>query len=195
MYTRFLQAFEADQTATLGDTTLIPDGTREPLVELLHRYGGCSFGDGAYRVLTHEASRYWTDIVCDAFPAFYGRIAVFGFDWLGRAFAIDEKRLEVGGPGVLMLQPGTGDALEIPRDVVDFHNEELVVYREEALAQSFFFEWRRKGGDVPSTAQCIGYKVPLFLGGADSVSNLELVDLDVYWSVMTQLLAKLRTAN
>jgi hypothetical protein len=33
----------------------------------------------------------------------------------------------------------------------------------------------------------VGYGVPLFLGGQDVVDNLELTDLDVYWSVCGQL--------
>ena len=35
--------------------------------------------------------------------------------------------------------------------------------------------------------QCAGYKVPLFLGGEDSIHNLELSDIEVYWSLMAQL--------
>jgi Domain of unknown function (DUF1851) len=35
--------------------------------------------------------------------------------------------------------------------------------------------------------QCVGYQVPLFLGGKDSLENLEITDLDVYWSLSGQL--------
>jgi hypothetical protein len=34
---------------------------------------------------------------------------------------------------------------------------------------------------------CVGFRSPLFLGGQDSVDNLELTDLDVYWSLSGQL--------
>ncbi|WP_434798222.1 T6SS immunity protein Tdi1 domain-containing protein [Terrisporobacter vanillatitrophus] len=33
----------------------------------------------------------------------------------------------------------------------------------------------------------MGYKVPLFLGGEDDISNLEEIDMEVYWSVTGQL--------
>ena len=34
---------------------------------------------------------------------------------------------------------------------------------------------------------CFGYQLPLFLGGEDALANLELSDLDVYWTFMDQL--------
>jgi hypothetical protein len=39
--------------------------------------------------------------------------------------------------------------------------------------------------------ECIGYRVPLFLGGSDTVENLEKVDLDVYWHLHGQLIQKI----
>lgn len=53
-------------------------------------------------------------------------------------------------------------------------------------------DWLASGGLHPTYGQCIGYKVPLFLGGKDDVSNLELSDLDVYWYAISQTLAKVR---
>ncbi|CAE6797130.1 hypothetical protein R75461_05007 [Paraburkholderia nemoris] len=40
-------------------------------------------------------------------------------------------------------------------------------------------------------SQCVGYKRPLFLGGADELHNLELTDLDVYWTLSSQMIAQL----
>jgi hypothetical protein len=33
----------------------------------------------------------------------------------------------------------------------------------------------------------VGYRVPLFLGGSDTLENLEVTDLDVYWTICGQL--------
>jgi hypothetical protein len=41
--------------------------------------------------------------------------------------------------------------------------------------------------------ECAGYKVPLFLGGKDSTSNLEVSNTEVYWSLMGGL--RLATRN
>lgn len=39
---------------------------------------------------------------------------------------------------------------------------------------------------------CAGYKVPLFLGGSDSVDNLDLQDLAVYVSLSGQMYTQSR---
>jgi hypothetical protein len=123
-----------------------------------------------------------------AFPDFAGRVCPFSFDWLGRQFALDAKRSEGGEALILMMEPGTGQALEIPLSFSLFH-EQLHELREPALADSFFRRWVESRPDsVPLLPQtCVGYQVPLFLGGRDEIDNLELVDIDVYWSICGQL--------
>ena len=63
----------------------------------------------------------------------------------------------------------------------------VLSYTEEALARSFFDQWRRTGGPSPKVSECVGYRRPLFLGGQDTVANWELSDLGVYWTLMGQL--------
>lgn len=60
---------------------------------------------------------------------------------------------------------------------------------DAALAAGFFTEWMRSHpADVPlKRHECVGYRVPLFLGGKDSVDNLKTIDMDVYWSLCGQL--------
>ena len=35
--------------------------------------------------------------------------------------------------------------------------------------------------------QCVGYKRPFYIGGSDDVTNLEMVDFDVYRSLSAQI--------
>ena len=56
------------------------------------------------------------------FPEFAGRIVPFGYDWLGRHFALDLGRVKEGVPRVLMLEVGAGEAVQIPTSIEDFHN-------------------------------------------------------------------------
>lgn len=126
------------------------------------------------------------------FPEFKGRITCFGYDWLGRMFALDAGRRENDQPGVVMLEPGTGDVLEIPANLVDFHNIELVENEDACLASRFYQIWRTNGGAVPQHDRCVGYKVPLFLGGDDEIENLENSSLEVYWHLMGQLIEQAR---
>lgn len=191
MFTKFAATFSPDQEKVKNKeaTILLPDARLDRLLQL---YGGQSFNQGLYRMLPKQTVASWNGIAEQAFPAFTHRLSCFAVDWLGRIFALDSGRTEAGYPGVLLLEPGTGEALEIPCDIESFHDSELVIYREEALAESFFQQWLEQGGNPPRITQCAGYKVPLFLGGSDTPDNLAITDLDVYWHLSAQLIIKIR---
>ena len=102
---------------------------------------------------------------------------------------------------MLSLEPEIGEAFEIPATFADFHEVELAEHPDEAIASEVYAEWRaaaaapgsgacRGRGPVPLPPdKCVGLKVPLFLGGtASSVDNMEITDMEVYWSLCAQLL-------
>jgi hypothetical protein len=93
-----------------------------------------------------------------------------------------------------MFEPGSGEALEIPSPVSRFHDYELIESAEAALAASFYQEWTRANPAVTPLrfSQCVGYEVPLFLGGSDTIDNLAVTDIDVYWTIMGQLRSRAR---
>ena len=134
----------------------------------------------------------WNSRVAVGFPEFGNRIKCFAFDWLGRVFAADLDRSEDEQPGVVMFEPGSGEALEIPCSVSVFHTKELIEFTDAALAENFYKQWLASDGDAPGYGQCIGYKLPLFLGGADKIGNLEVSDIDVYWHLFGQLIREAR---
>lgn len=152
--------------------------------DFMKHCAGKSFLNGLYRVLKTEDIEKWTSIVCEAFPSYLGKISVFGYDWLGRCFALNLNR-----NSVLLFEPGTGEVLNIPADFTDFHNVEIAEYHADSLASEFFDEWREaNGGCVLPYGKCTGYKVPLFLSGEDVVENLEVSDMEVYWGLMAPLM-------
>lgn len=178
MYEIFLARYRFDVPVVAGE----PCSSYSPeLNALFSLLGGGSFNGGIYRVLSRSAALDLNDLIGQTFPQYRAKINCFGIDWLGRVFAQHHDRLVEGLPGVLMFEPGTGEVLQIPCNIVSFHDEELIDYCEEALAEGFYSQWIESGGAAPSTTQCVGYKRPLFLGGSDEVENLELSDLDVYW--------------
>lgn len=185
MYEKFLSVFKVNSNPPphggVSDVTTL---------ELLQRFGGCSFNNGVYQILSRQSAQEVDGQIALAFPEFSGRVASFAADWLGRVFAEDPERSENGGKGIVMFEPGTAEALEIPCDIVSFHNEELIDYQEEALAASFYQQWLQSGGPAPRSGQCVGYKIPLYLNGQDEIDNLELSDFDVYWHVSSQLIRK-----
>ena len=190
MFEKFQHGFLRDPTDSVSVTAGVAIPSIVGLPELLSSLGGSSFAGGLYRVVHSKDLEAWKQRVTHAFPQFEKRIVCFGYDWLGRVFALDSGRVEGGQPAVVMFEPGTGKALEIPSNILTFHDSELVSFGEAALAISFFQEWLGSGGQRPSSAQCIGYKKPLFLGGNDTVENLELSDIDVYWHLMGHLIRR-----
>lgn len=158
-------------------------------LELADACAGRSFDDGLYRLHDDESGPRALRLLEEAFPEFAGTVVPFGQDWLGRQFALDMERREKRQPLVLLFEPGTGEALDIPADFTSFHRDVLVNRRDDALASQYFDEWRgRNSSMVPlGRNMCVGYRVPLFLGGEDSLDNLEVTDLEVYWDLSGQL--------
>jgi type VI secretion system (T6SS) immunity protein Tdi1 len=156
--------------------------------QMAEEFAGRIFENGLYRFHDAVSGPVAEALVAGAFPDFASRACPFGFDWLGRQFAMDSTRIDGGEALVLMMEPGTGEALEVPLTFAAFH-EELGALREPALAAGFFAEWSTANPTlVPvKLAECVGYRVPLFLGGSDDIDNLELIDLAVYWTVCGQL--------
>jgi hypothetical protein len=159
------------------------------LSDVFDALGGAIADDGLYRIYSAQRAAVATVMVQEAMPAMRGRIECFGSDWLGRHFALDKARTADGENLVLMLEPGTGYALEIPVSVRSFHDTELVEFAENALAVSFYRAWREASGDAdPLDDQtCVGYSTPLFLGGADDVTNITRSNMAVYWHHMGEL--------
>jgi len=62
-----------------------------------------------------------------------------------------------------------------------------VSFGNEALALDVYQEWLDAGGQPPESRECIGYIKPLLLGGKDEPANQEVTDMEVYWSLCTQL--------
>jgi hypothetical protein len=119
-----------------------------------------------------------------------GRLCVFAYDWLGRQIAFDRARTLEGEPAIAILEPGTGELLEVPETFGSFLEREIIQYGDAALATSFFEQWCAQRGAAPAAHQCVGYIKPLFLGGEDAVGNLELIDMAVYVSTCGQLFAQ-----
>ena len=78
----------------------------------------------------------WCSIVEQAFPKYKNYIDVFGYDWLGRIFAINKINNHI-----LLFEPGTGEVLDIPVTFEEFHDSEIVECHEDCLASEFFQEW------------------------------------------------------
>lgn len=155
-------------------------------------YAGCSFGGGIYRLYGSEEIETWTAAVEKSFPEFRGRVRCFGRDWLCNQFCLDRQRMEKGEALVLLFELGTGQVLKIPNTFETFHSDLLIEDAGAALAENFFGRWRATDSRPLAANECVGYEIPLFLGGKDELENLQRLDSAVYWGLTAQLLQRTR---
>lgn len=183
---RFRQAFVPfREVADLGQNSSNPDlGVLAPLWT---EYGGKAFNDGIYRIFTHEESQGWTQRLRSFFGGDASRVLAFGRDWQGNLFGFREGE----EAAVLLFQPGTGEVFEVAASLDEFHDVELVEHPEEALSYGLWREWRAHN-QPPGRGQCVGYVVPIFLGGEACLANLIAADLELYWDVLAQLWEQVR---
>ena len=196
MFSRFRQQYATRRDA-LG--TGIPWLPTEPTnsagyTEFATEFAGASFAGGLCRFHDADSGTAAQSWIQEAFPQFAHRVTPFGYDWLGRQFALDSHRIQDGEAQVLVLEPGTGEVLEIPTSFSGFHDDELINYADAALAIKFFEAWAagNPGNWRLGQSQCVGYRIPLFLGGKDDLGNLEVSDLEVYWMLAGQLIQQTR---
>ncbi len=192
MFDHFCKFFNIPQLKKSNDFNMIIlndlQRNTKGFFELYSFFNGASFGEGLYRL--HDISKIseLNEIVIQAFPEFSGRISCFGYDWLGRHFALDKERVVNKQPQILMFEPGIGEVLEIPCNFVDFHNDEIPNYHDACLASGFYSNWKSLNKMSLKNEECAGYKVMLFLGGQDVVDNLEKSNLEVYWHICSNLI-------
>jgi hypothetical protein len=171
---------------------------REPYVQALSAWtssaasfaslAGSSFGSGIYRLYSVLDVAKWTRNVEATFPNYRNRICCFGRDWLCNQFCLDKNRVVDGEAQILLFEIATGKVLEIPETLESFHSNLLLSDPNAALMQDVFQVWRLQDQASLAANDCVGYDVPLFLGGKDDVSNLERTDAGVYWELTSQIL-------
>lgn len=177
MFEGFLDFFDVDMR--------VKEEGKSEYDTFLALLGGKQFGNGLFNSLTTENIEKWTRVVNEGYPEFAGQYRLFGYDWLGRMFGVDLR--EPGEEGVLMFEIGTDEVLEIPCDFSDFLNEEIPLYNDACLASMAYKKWLKKMKKPVQYGRCVGYKIPLFLGGKDTFKNMEDSDLEVYWHIICEV--------
>lgn len=175
----FLNNYENRQSFTPNPKTWTVEN--ENLEYLFSNFGGLSIDFGAFRIHTYESAKKWTDIIVESFPAHKNKITAYGFDWMGRQFAIDNDDV------VHMFDGSTGEEFEMEQTLEGFFNEELVDYGVETLDIDNYKFWNT-GKISLKHNEIVAFKIPLALGGEDSIENYHIIDAEVDWEINKQLL-------
>lgn len=153
-------------------------------------FGGTCFGKGLFNVIERGDIGYWEDNVTRAFPEYRNKFRLFGYDWMGRCFAVDTSDDDV--EKILVFDPSTLEVSEVPLSFMDFVNKAIPMNTNECLMSDNFIRWYNETGTELEYMQCVGCERPLFLGGTDEPENLMLEDMDEYWQSIGKAAAKLR---
>lgn len=191
MFENFVSIFPADVESALSPYRDPRLGSVAGYNELVRIGSGISFGAGILRVHSADEASRARSLVQQVFPG-YVDIVPIAKDWLGRQFALDFAGADPRFPRLLLFEPGSAEVFDVECGIEQLFDVEIVADPVTFLAADLFSEWRDEGNVIPQSGQCVGFRVPLFLGGAGSVENLEISDEEVYWSILGQLQAKLR---
>ena len=191
MFESFLARYAADDQSVAAPWSSAALSAIPDLAAITGRWGGASFNSGLYRVHTESSSRSATAALKPYLGEAWNDAIAFAFDWLGRNFAVSPRLWSAQNPLVYLVDLGEGAAFELPASPADLHDRELVEYADDVVAANWFSQWRAAhNGRSLEFTQCVGFRRPLFLGGTDGDDNLEVIDVDVYWSLTSQLYGK-----
>lgn len=186
-FEKFLNAYNCTEDRTPGSPPKIKGTVGEVVAKVIAGLGGKTFEEGLYRVLRGDEVIEATQAAWAIFPQHAKTIVVFGYDWQGRQFAADAKRMSDGLPQVLLLDVSYGEVFEVPCDPITFHNTEAVEYPDDTLGRAGFQEWKASNPTAIQHSECVGYEVSPFLGGEDDMENMEVSDLSVYWHLCGEI--------
>ncbi len=144
--------------------------------------------NGLYTIVTRDEASRLTKLAESIFPMASGKIAVYAVDWMGRLFATDTSTPDsIGAATVACFDFAEPSSFTTQANFEDFHNVVAIDMMAELFNMEQFTQWTSKNAPPNDETSCIGYKVPLFLGGQDNQDNMERMDRSVYLHMLSEL--------
>ena len=187
-FEQFLERFPPDNKLSPPNFASTPDAD---LNILLSKYGGSPFGQNIFQLLTSEQRSLLDDSYANLINRKEERYTWFGRNWMGNLFGIFESK---NSTKIVMLEFGGGEVFEVADDLPSFFAN-MTNWPDEDngyLNPLFFKKWMNMSQKALRKEECAGYVTPLFLGGVDDETNLERINVEVYWTIMIQLISKMR---
>jgi len=155
-------------------------------------FGGQHLLNGMFTVFKQNDLEKWEKNVKRFFYNLKENFKLFGYDWQGNCYGIILNNATTLNENVVMFEIGTNKILSFSCDFNTFINKTFIDQLNSILVPQFFESAVKLYDDKIGYGKCIGYKRPLFMGGQDIPSNLEYSDMDVYWTVLAQVIESVR---
>ena len=172
----------------VGGSDLPPDHSQLPPELGALGWSGHSYAQGLLRFHDRAASELAAGLVADAFGIERHEVAWFAIDWLGRQFgSVTPEGFDGVGHQVVVADVGANQMARFEA-WGDFVNEVASGAIVEKLNNNGLTVFLSANSltQIPYD-HCAGFIHPPFLGGEFSTDNLELSDIDVYWTLLGQL--------
>lgn len=172
----------ADFAQALGEEISFQATGGDLYQDVLEQLGGRSFGNGLLRIFRPEDIQEYTDDIHRGFRGYEGTFRVFAYDWQGRIFAeaLDEEGC------IYRYDIGRGVAERFPATLLSFFDQVCLMYPDEVLGFSDFLNWLGLFGPL-AYEDCASYLVPPYLGGEETLDNMEVTSLTVHWGLFSQI--------
>ena len=146
---------------------------------------GATFNNGLLRFHNAASAELAQQNLYEFFSDRASELTPFAVDWRGRHFC----RVQLDGEDMALRADSAFNEASPLTDyagTVAFLLDDpgAAEFLEEAVMQEAFAALQIFG--LPFT-DCIGLKVPAFLGGEETIANMEVNDMDVYWSFNAQV--------
>ena len=155
-------------------------------------FGGQQLLNGMFTIFKKNDLEKWEKNVKGFFNILKDEFNLFGYDWQGNCYGVILNNTAALCENVVMFEIGTNKMLSFNCNFNTFINKTFIDQLNAILVPQFFENAVNQCDEKIEYEKCIGYKVPLFLGGQDIISNLEYSDMDVYWTVLTQVIESIR---
>lgn len=189
-----------DQFRSAFGPIALPDTPQEPpplwdeahvagYQELMTAFAGATCQGGLYRLHTAASAAEAERLVTEAFPRYRDRLVCVGVDWLGRQYALNRRRPHPADPNeplLLSFDPEADSPDPEPSTFAGFHAGDGVA----SCSRDRWSDWSAQNPESTplAHADCVGLRVPLFLGGVDAHANMAVVNTAAYWrGIVSQL--------
>jgi hypothetical protein len=193
MFERFLAMYKITPTGEesgLGSlSNPCPNQSVRGWDELFTTCIGATFNNGIYRLHSPGSAEAAHQLIGKSLPRLKGINSCFGYDWLGRQFALDFGREVDGEPAIRLIDLATPISYEIDHNFVSLHNVEMISDPEAVLESNLFADWASQNPhSLPlKRNQIVGYRIPLTLGGQHEIANMVVEDMKVSLELERQL--------
>lgn len=146
------------------------------------------YNNGIYTFVTRAEATVLNELAARVFSLTAGKVTVYAVDWMGRLFASNANFLDSAGSSTMFcLDFADATSFTTEVDFETFHNRTAVDMKRELFNLDQYDDWIAHGPAPSDAESCIGYKIPLFLGGKDCRENMELTDRAVYLHLQAEL--------